>query len=372
MNRFVAMLSASALLALSGVARAEVDFAKDVKPILESACIRCHGPEKVKGKLRLDSKEGFLKGSENGPVFIAGKADESKMYKLVNQPKSSEDRMPNEGDPLTKAQIETIQKWINEGAKWPDGLVLKSTAAGAATTTSVIPKDDPGLPISDAEKAALAKLNTAGVLAQRLALSTNFARVDFSLRSKEVKDDELAILKDIPNLVELNLGGTNITDASLAHLKSAANLTKLGLQNTKITDAGLEHLKGLTKLTSLNVYGTTVTDKGLDSLTGLKSLKHLYVWMTKVSPDGAKKLSGAIAGLDVERGYEPPPPPPPMPDKPKDPPKKPDEKKPDAKKPEEKKPDEKKPDAKKPEEKKPADKKPEEKKPDEKKPEEKK
>src|SRR5262245_29248401 len=367
MNRIVAMLfSASAILGLSGVVRADVDFTKDVKPILESACIRCHGPEKVKGKLRLDSKEGFLKGSENGPVFVAGKADESKLYKLVNQPKSSEDRMPNEGDPLTKPQIEIIQKWINEGAKWPDGLVLKSTAAGAATSTSVMPKDDPGLPITDAEKAAVAKLSTAGVLAIRLAQSTNFLRVDFSLRGKDVKDDELAILRDIPNLVELNLGGTTITDASLAHLKSAANLTRLGLQNTKITDAGLEHLKGLTKLTSLNVYGTTVTDKGLDSLASLKSLKRLYVWMTKVTPDGAKKLSGAIAGLDVERGFEPPPPPPPMPDKPKDPPKKPEEKKPPEKKPEEKKldakkPDEKKPDAKKPEEKKPSDKKPEEK-----------
>jgi Planctomycete cytochrome C/Leucine Rich repeat len=358
MNRVVvASFLAGALLGLPALVRADVDFAKDVKPILESTCIRCHGPEKVKGKLRLDTREGFVKGSENGPIFVAGKADESKMYKLVNQPKSSEDRMPNEGEPLTKAQIEIIQKWINEGAKWPDGLVLKATVAGAAPTTSVIPKDNPGLPISEAEKAALLKLNTAGVLAQRLALSTNFARVDFSLRGKEVKDDELALLKDIPNLVELNLGGTNISDASLVHLKSSANLTKLGLQNTKISDAGLEHLKGLTKLSSLNVYGTTVTDKGLDSLAGLKSLKHLYVWMTKVSPEGAKKLSGAIVGLDVNRGYEPPPPPPPMPEKPKDPPKKPEEKKPDAKKPVEKKPADKKPEEKNPPEKKPEEKK---------------
>jgi mono/diheme cytochrome c family protein len=358
MNRTVAMLySTSAILGLAGFVRADVDFVKDVKPIFESACIRCHGPEKVKGKLRLDSKEGLLKGSENGPVFVAGKADESKMYKLVNQPKSSEDRMPNEGEPLTKAQIEVIQKWINEGAKWPDGLVLKAQASGTTPVVSAIPKDDPGLPISDAEKAALAKLNTVGVLAQRLALSTNFARVDFSLRGKDVKDEELAILKDIPNLVELNLGGTAITDASLAHLKTATNLTRLGLQNTKITDAGLEHLKGLSKLTSLNVYGTAVTDKGLDSLAGLKSLKRLYVWMTKVTPDGVKKLSGSIAGLDVDRGYEPPPPPPPMPDKPKDPPKKSEEKKPDVKKPEEKKPPEKKPEEKKPPEKKPEEKK---------------
>lgn len=335
---------AAALVISAGLVRADVDFVKEVKPILESTCIQCHGPDKVKGKLRLDSREGFMKGSENGPIFVAGKAAESTMFKLVNQPKSSMDRMPPEGEPLAKAQIETLQKWINEGAKWPDGLVLKSTAAASVAAP---PKDDPGLPISAAEKAAVVKLQGNGVLALRLAQSTNFLRVDFSLRGKEVKDDELAALKDIPNLVELNLGGTNITDASLAHLKSAVNLTRLQLHNTKITDAGLEHIKHLAKLTSLNVYGTAVTDKGLDSLAGLKSLKRLYVWQTKVTPDGAKKIAGSIAGLDVERGYEAPPP---MPEKPKDPPK-PPEKKPDAKPPE-KKPEEKKPEVKKPEEKK--------------------
>jgi hypothetical protein len=337
MNRtLVMLLSASTVFGAAGLVHADVDFAKDVKPILETNCIRCHGPEKAKAKLHLDTREGFLKGSEDGKVFVAGKAAESKMFKLVNQPKSSEDRMPPEGEPLTKAQIETIKNWINEGAKWPDGLVLKAHAAGT-TTTSVTPKDDPGVPITDAEKAAVTKLSGAGVLAIRLAQNTNLLRVDFSLRGKEVKDEELAALAKIPNLVEVNLGGTNVTDASLAHLKSATNLTRLGLQNTKITDAGLENLKELKKLTSLNVYGTAVTDKGLESLSGLKALKHLYVWQTKVTPDGAKKLSTTIAGLDVNRGYEAPPP---MPEKPKETPK-PPAKKPDAKK-NEKKPEEKK------------------------------
>lgn len=329
MNRtLVMLLSASTVLGLAGFVRADVDFVKDVKPILETNCIRCHGPEKAKAKLHLDSREGFLKGSEDGKIFVAGKAAESKIYKLVNQPKSSEDRMPPEGEPLTKAQIETIKNWINEGAKWPDGLVLKAHAAGTTPTTTVTPKDDPGVPITAAEKAAVVKLSGAGVLAIRLAQNTNLLRIDFSLRGKEVKDEELAALKDIPNLVEVNLGGTNVTDASLAHLKSATNLTRLGLQNTKITDAGLDNLAGLKKLNSLNVYGTAVSDKGIEKLSGLKSLKHLYVWQTKVTPDGAKKLSSEIAGLDVNRGYEAPPP---MPEKPKETPKAP------AKKPEEKK-----------------------------------
>src|SRR4051794_32965165 len=101
MTLFVAAVCA---LALAGRAVAEVDFAKDVKPILESTCIRCHGPDKTKGKLRLDSREGLMKGSENGQVIVPGKPAESKLYKLASAPKTSEDRMPPEGDPITKAQ----------------------------------------------------------------------------------------------------------------------------------------------------------------------------------------------------------------------------------------------------------------------------
>src|SRR5205814_555232 len=110
MKRSLFFLCAAGLLVFSHRAAADVDFNKDVKPILEGTCLRCHNPEKAKGKLRMDTRENFLKGSENGPVLVAGKPEESRLYKLVNQPKSSEDRMPPEGDPLKKEQIATIEK----------------------------------------------------------------------------------------------------------------------------------------------------------------------------------------------------------------------------------------------------------------------
>lgn len=300
--RIIATVATVLLLPL--ISWADVDFDKDIKPIFENNCLRCHNPEKAKGKLRMDTRELFMKGSENGPIVVAGKPDESTLFKLVNQPKESDDRMPPDGDPLKKEEIEKIRAWIAAGAPWPDGVTLK--VAGALASTQ--PKDDPGLPISDAEKAAVARLQAAGVLAIRLAQNTNLLRVDFSLRGKEVKEEELALLKDIPNLTELNLGGTNVDDAMLAHLKPLTNLTRLGLHNTKITDAGLEHLQEMAKLQSLNVYGTAVTDAGLERLAQLKALKRLYVWQTKVSADGAKKLAEVVAGLQVERGYDDPPP----------------------------------------------------------------
>lgn len=293
-----------AFLATAGLAAgADVDFVKEIKPILEKSCLKCHGPEKPKGGFSFHTYEGLLKGAKSGKVLVPGKADESRFYEVVTLEKDDPDRMPNEGEPLNKLEQELIRDWINQGAKWPEKLVL-TVPAGAASSGTTEPKVDPGLPISDSEKAAVEKVQKLQALAMRLALNTNLLRVDFSLQGKDVKDDDLAALKDMPNLVELNLGNTAITDAGLVHIRPLTNLTRLQLHKTKITDAGLENLKGLEKLTSLNLYGTEVTDKGLEHLRGLKNVKKLYVWQTKVTPDGAKRFLEAVSGLTVELGYD--------------------------------------------------------------------
>jgi hypothetical protein len=307
------VLLTASLALLANRASAEVDFVKDIKPILEGTCMKCHVGDKPRGGLRMDTKENLLKGGKMVKVvLVPGKADKSPMYKFVSLPEDDENRMPPLTEkPLPKAQAEKLRDWINDGAKWPDGLVLKSTSVETA-----VAMDDPGVPITEQEKAAVAKLDKAGILAIRLAQNTNLLRVDFSLRGKEVKDEELLLLKDVPNLTELNLGGTMITDASLAHLKPLKNLTRLQLHNTKVSDASLVNLAEMTKLKSLNLYGCAgITDMGLEHLKGLKELKKLYLWQTKVTEPGATKLSGAIAGLYVDRGYDAEAP------KPKDPPK---------------------------------------------------
>lgn len=290
--RKLLVLSALSILILAGRASAEVDFTKDVKPILEQTCVRCHGPEKPKGDLRLDTRAGLLKGSKSSDkIVVPGKADDSRLYEVITLPKDDPARMPNEGDPLSKAQIEVFRNWINEGLKWPEGLILKASDTAPVGTVT-----DPGVPITEAEKAAVAKLQKSGVLVLRLAQNTNLLRADFSHRGKDFKEEELAMLKDLANLAELSLAGTAVTDKGLEYVKGAARLEKLQIQNTKVTDAGLENLKGLQKLVSLNLYGTaTVTDKGLEHLKGLKNLQNLYLWETKATKPGAQKLADALA-----------------------------------------------------------------------------
>jgi mono/diheme cytochrome c family protein len=95
-----------------------VTYATDMKPLFEKSCFKCHGSEKQKGKLRLDSLEAALKGGDDGAVIIAKDSAKSPLVQSVAR-LDSDSAMPPEGkgDPLTKEQIGLIRAWIDQGAK---------------------------------------------------------------------------------------------------------------------------------------------------------------------------------------------------------------------------------------------------------------
>jgi cytochrome c5 len=95
-----------------------VSFAKDIKPIFEKSCTKCHGAEKQKGKLRLDSLEAVKKGGDNGKLFEPGKSAASTLVKAVARVNEDEAMPPEgKGDPLTKEQVGLIRAWIDQGGK---------------------------------------------------------------------------------------------------------------------------------------------------------------------------------------------------------------------------------------------------------------
>jgi len=107
------------LVGLSPFARAEVDFNRDVLPILSDNCFKCHGPdaEARKGDLRLDTQDGALR--EESPVVVSGKSAESELFKRLVATESSELMPPPKAKKkLTAEQINTLKQWIDEGAKW--------------------------------------------------------------------------------------------------------------------------------------------------------------------------------------------------------------------------------------------------------------
>ena len=132
----IAALSLSAVLPLAAAERKAVDtsklpppssqkdvtYTKDIKPIMDQSCVKCHGAEKPKAKLRLDSLPGVLKGGEDGKVVEPGNSAASVLIHNIAHIGDPDDYMPppkNKANigPLTKEQVGLFRAWIDQGAK---------------------------------------------------------------------------------------------------------------------------------------------------------------------------------------------------------------------------------------------------------------
>jgi Protein of unknown function (DUF1553)/Protein of unknown function (DUF1549)/Planctomycete cytochrome C len=98
---------------------AEVDFARDVRPLLAARCFECHGSDKQEADLRLDRSDALMKGGSSGPAVVAGKSGESRLIKAVVGDDEEVEKMPPKGPPLDAAEIAVLKRWIDEGAQVP-------------------------------------------------------------------------------------------------------------------------------------------------------------------------------------------------------------------------------------------------------------
>lgn len=97
------------------------DLNLEVRSILAHNCYSCHSATKMKGELRLDTKELLMKGGENGPILKAGHPEDSDMIRRVKLPAGHDDAMPTKGKRLTEKEIAILEFWIKQGAPWPSG-----------------------------------------------------------------------------------------------------------------------------------------------------------------------------------------------------------------------------------------------------------
>lgn len=106
-------------IAWNDVRAAEIDFAKDIQPIFEISCIRCHGAKKPKSGYRLDNREDALRGGDIGVAIIAGAADTSPLLRYVRHAEEDLEMPPiGKGDKLSVTEIDLLRQWINAGAVW--------------------------------------------------------------------------------------------------------------------------------------------------------------------------------------------------------------------------------------------------------------
>jgi mono/diheme cytochrome c family protein len=112
-----ASLTQEQIRSLPPPASRAIAFSRDIQPIFEASCIKCHGRGRDKGGFQIDTRETLLKGGDSGPAAVVGKSQESHLIELVSG-LDPDNVMPKKGKRLNAAQVGLLRAWIDQGLPW--------------------------------------------------------------------------------------------------------------------------------------------------------------------------------------------------------------------------------------------------------------
>ncbi len=280
-----------------------------IAPVLQDKCVSCHRDGRKRGGLALDTQDNLMTGGDDGPVVVAGRAEESTLIHRLWLPLHADDHMPPEGSPqLTIAEAELIRWWIHTGASFE---VMLADAEVTPVIQAIL--DGYGLDeiktgifaldIAPADSSDIAALAALGVSVTRLAEDTPFLQVRCTSAEACGTDSFVQALRPLArHIAWLDLGRTALGDEALPVIRDLPHLTRLYLNQTNVTSAGLSNLAGLEYLEYLNLFGTGVGDAGLEALAALPSLRSLYLWQTTVTDSAVAVLQAAAPFLYINTG----------------------------------------------------------------------
>ena len=276
--------------ALVSTADPNTFYGARIQPIFAERCINCHGEDKHKGNLRLDSYRALMRGGKDGPVIQTGNAQASDLFRRISLPASHDDFMPKGKSPLTADQVKTIELWIGAGASDRLAVDAIKNAPFASTAPSEVTFEvvDP-----DAVAKARSAIETAvsqlqkqfpGILDYDSRASSDL-RLNASLLGSKFGDADLEAFATVADhIIVADLSRTAVSDHSAATIASMKRLRILRIMDTRLTDATLSRLEGLNQLESLDVYGTPITPAVLPAIAKLPKLTRFYAGQTGIQP----------------------------------------------------------------------------------------
>jgi uncharacterized membrane protein len=263
-----------------------------IHPIFAAHCINCHGVDKHRANLRLDSYRALMKGGEDGPVIRIGSVQNSDLFRRIALPAGHDDFMPKGKPPLTADELKTIELWIGAGASETLAVnAIKGAPTGAATTAAVEVK------LEEIDPAAVTRLRSP-IASAVTRLQRQFPnilefdsrasadlRLNASILGSKFGDRDLETFAAIAEHITVaDLSRTAVTDHSAAAIGAMKRLRVLRLTDTRVTDAMLLRLDNLNRLESLSAFGTQVTPAVLPIIAKLPKLSHFYAGQTGIRP----------------------------------------------------------------------------------------
>jgi len=269
-------------------------YEKAIAPILTQKCVSCHGPDKVKGKLQLQSPELIIKGGKDGNILTSFHNEEALLLQRIHLPNADEKHMPPDGKlQLTLEELTLLTKWVKAG-----GNFTKKISELAKTDSLAIL----AMAYKAPTKGSSDKKNTAPDLKE---YNSNYLTVNYLYNGSEeievnffqgtfYKIEQLKNLEKIKDkIVSLNMQGMPITKEDLAIIVQFTHLKKLNLNYTNLKIGDLEALKNISSLVNLSICGMEVNQNSLKTLLDKAPFTEVHIWTNHSSEKEFQQLSAS-------------------------------------------------------------------------------
>jgi mono/diheme cytochrome c family protein len=307
----LALLLSPALLL--GAEEAQVNYDEHIKPIFRQHCLKCHGEDKHKADLNLQSYATAIKGGSGGSALVTGRAAQSLLYQAITNP-DDDARMPPNKRAIPQQQIATIQTWIASGLRESfgdksltaarDTSFKPAAGAGAKPAIPAMPENLPAITIPETLRPLPALAMDASPWAPLLAVSgQEHVRLLHAQTQKEL--GKLPFPEGVPHVIRFSRDGALLMVAGgqpvqsgkavLFDVKSGKRLAAIGDEIDVVLAADLSPDQQLLALGGsgkiVKVYSTA------DGTLQYKIEKHTdWITATSFSTDGKHLATADRAG----------------------------------------------------------------------------
>jgi len=290
-----------------------VVFSDIIQPILNTKCVSCHNPAKLKGELDLTTSQTIMKGGKSGNTIVAGDLQKSELFHRITLPQESSKYMPADNRPaLTPIEIGFIKRWIESGADYTKNITAQETDNKTKYLIAAylgIDADDnkeiklPEVPPADS--VVIRQLKEMKIVVRSITSKSNLLDVSFVMVQKvspsqmSLMIEKLSAIKQ--QLYRLDVSNCNLTPQEIKTISAFSRLNKLEIQKNNLNDESIEPLSALQQLTILNAGQNNLTDKSIATFKKISSLKKINLWQTQVTEQASKDLQSQLKGIDIDR-----------------------------------------------------------------------
>ena len=267
-------------------------YERAVSSIFEQKCVSCHGVDKIKGALQLNSVENIIKGGKNGSVLIGLNGKVASLIERIHMPLNNDKHMPPDGKlQLTPAEIGILSEWVKSGGNFK-------------TKMDQLAKNDSLYLLANSYVPVVAeKKKVVGSFPDLSSYNSNYCSVNYLYHGSDQVAVTFfqgsfynhALLKNLEKLkdqiIYLNMQGMPLKNEDIELITQFSNLRKLNLNYTKLKMSDIEPIKKMENLSTLSVCGMNINEAELNNFLNKARFTEMHVWANNIN---AKQLKNVI------------------------------------------------------------------------------